>query len=337
MTDVPRVTVLVPAKNEARDIERCLRAVLAQDHPHDRMEVVVVDGGSEDGTPAVATRVLDGADIAWNIVHNPTGTTPSNLNAGLSAASGQIICRVDARSVVPPEYVRICAELLLSRRDVAVVGGAQIAVASEESCRSAGIARALNNSLTMGGARYRSGGSSGPTDTVYLGAFRAEDLRAAGGWNELFLTNQDYELNRRLGRTGMVWFEDRLRVGYRPRQTLVALWQQYYRFGRWKVIYWRITGDRPQARQMVPLVVVPGTLAVAIAGLLLTGRPLATLKSELALLVGGAMIIDHLGAEESADLPVRLLGSLSVLLVVGGWSAGVLRQTVEPPRGAPSR
>ena len=89
-----------------------MRAVLAQDHPHDRLEVVVVDGGSTDRTADVASKVLAAGDVAWQIVDNPAGTTPSNLNAGLAVASGELLCRVDARSIVPPEYVRLCAEVL---------------------------------------------------------------------------------------------------------------------------------------------------------------------------------------------------------------------------------
>ena len=88
MSDTPLVTVLIPARNEEADIERCLRAVLAQDHPHDRLEVVLVDGGSTDRTADVASKVLAAGDIAWQIVDNPAGTTPSNLNAGLAVADG---------------------------------------------------------------------------------------------------------------------------------------------------------------------------------------------------------------------------------------------------------
>ena len=128
---------------------------------------------------------------------------------------GELLCRVDARSIIPPEYVRLCAEVLGSRPEVMVTGGAQVAIAVDDSARSVGIARALNNKYAMGGSRYRSGADSGPCDTVYLGAFRTAQLRSAGGWDEYFETNQDFELNRRLGRAGVVWFDSRLEVGLR--------------------------------------------------------------------------------------------------------------------------
>ncbi|MCO8126629.1 glycosyltransferase [Acidimicrobiia bacterium EGI L10123] len=327
MNEVPLVTVLVPARNEERSISRCLQAVLAQDYPHDRMEIVLVDGHSTDRTAVLAKETLSAGDIRSQVLANPLGTTPSNLNAGLAVASGGLVCRVDARSIVPPNYVRLCAELLREREDIIVTGGAQIALPLDESDRSAGIARALNNRYAMGGSRYRSGRRSGPTDTVYLGAFRTADLREANGWDEAMLTNQDYELNRRLGSHGVVWFDDRLAVGYIPRQTLRALWAQYFRFGRWKVRYWRRTGDRPQSRQLLALLAVP--MALGFVGVS-AARSKPRYRRCLAVAagtIGPVWIVDALGSTSSANRRVRLVSSVTLVLVVGGWLAGVGAET----------
>lgn len=320
MTPLPTATVLIPARNEETDIERCLRAVLAQDHPHDRMEVVLADGGSTDRTVELATRVLEAGDIDWRIVENLTGTTPSNLNAGLAAATGEIVCRVDARSIVPPEYVRCCVEILGTRPGVVGTGGAQVAVPRADSIRSRGIARALNNRYAMGGSRYRSGSSiSGASDTVYLGAYRRHQLVAADGWDDAMLTNQDYDLNRRLGNQGTIWFDGRLTVGYTPRATLVELWRQYHRFGRWKVVYWRHTGDRPQRRQLLPLLALPLLVVTALrAGTRGRGWPAVLVAAT------GAMAVDGLGSGgRPATLPVRAVSAVSIVIVVSGWVAGV--------------
>ena len=60
MTAAGTVSVLIPARNEARHIEACIAAVAAQDLPLARIEVVVVDGCSQDGTAEVAARALAG-------------------------------------------------------------------------------------------------------------------------------------------------------------------------------------------------------------------------------------------------------------------------------------
>ena len=173
-----------------------------------------------------------------------------------------------------------------------VTGGAQVAIAVDDSARSVGIARALNNKYAMGGSRYRSGADSGPCDTVYLGAFRTAQLRSAGGWDEYFETNQDFELNRRLGRAGVVWFDSRLEVGYVPRQTITALWRQYHRFGRWKVRYWRRTGDRPQRRQLVPMIVTPVAALAAVATVVLLPPPSRDAIGVAAALGTGLLALD---------------------------------------------
>lgn len=330
----PFVTVLIPAKNEEADIERCVRHVSAQDHPHDRMEIVLVDGGSTDSTVDVATQVLAEGDIPWTVLENPIGTTPSNLNTGLDAAVGDLLCRVDARSMIPVEYVRLCSEVLSGREEVVVTGGAQLAVAVNDSALALGIARALNNRYAMGGSRYRSGAPSGPSDTVYLGAFRTAQLREAGGWDELMLTNQDFELNRRLGRDGVVFFDGRLRVGYIPRPTLVSLLAQYHRFGRSKVRYWRHTGDRPARRQWFLLSAGVGG-SIALTAVAFLGRTQPARTGVVAVLGSASLLaaVDHLGASEpEGGASARAVASVAASLVAAGWLSGVFRELLVSPR-----
>lgn len=329
MSDAPTVTVLIPARNEEADIAKCLEHVLAQDHPHDRIEIVLVDGGSTDCTVEVAEKVLSAGDISWCIVDNPTGTTPSNLNAGLAVATGEYLCRVDARSLVPPNYVRVCTEVLASRRDIVVVGGAQVARARAERPLDEGIARGLNNRFAMGGARYRSGAASGPSDTVYLGAFRTDDLLGVGGWDEAMLSNQDYDLNRRLGDRGLVWFVSGLPVAYLPRRSLGALARQYHRFGRWKVRYWRHTADRPVGRQVV-LMVAP-VLAAGTAMAFIAIRPRASTIGGLTLAgLAGLLLVDDRGSAASDAAPTRLIGATTIALVGTSWLSGIGREALRP-------
>ena len=330
VADAPLVTVLVPARNESGDIGRCLEAVLAQDLPHELIEIVVATADSTDDTAAVAKELLDGAGFARvEVLVGGPGSTPVNLNSGLEVATGKYLCRVDARSVLPSDYVRRCVEVLESRPDVAVVGGAQIAAARDGSATAVGIARALNNRWGMGLSKYRSGAASGPTDTVYLGAFRTDELRAAGGWDERFATNQDFELNRRMGRRGLVWFESGLAVEYLPRRTVTELFQQYRRFGQWKVRYWRLTGDRPRPRQMV--LVAAGPVGIAAAGwaaVVGMRRPRRAVPVAVAAL-GAAVAVERAGATEpEGSAGAHAVGVAAMAAVAMGWSLGVWQSLV---------
>ncbi len=314
-------TVLIPVRDDAADLPRCLEAVFGQDVGLDHLEVVVVDGASRDGSSDVARALLEGSGVgAWRVVENSRATTPSNLNVGLAVVQSPVLCRVDARSIIPPQYVRRCVEVLDARADVRVVGGSQRAVARDRTARAVGIARALNNRFTMGMARYRRGAASGPTDTVYLGAFRTAELRAAGGWDESFATNQDFELNRRMGRDGIVWFADDLTVGYLPRTDLRALGAQYVRFGRWKARYWAETGDRPGLRQQAALAVGPLALVAALGATQLGWRGRV---AACGVAVAGVLVVETVGSREPEAGPAAHLWALPAMaLTSGGWLWG---------------
>lgn len=319
------VSVVIPARNEAADIVACIDHVAAQTYPTDRLEVIVVDGGSVDGTGEIARQALARHPFHHAaVLPNHEGSTPSNLNVGLRYATGDVVCRVDARTRIEPHYVATCAEILRSRPDVAVVGGAQIAVARDSSCRARGIARALNNRYSMGGSPYRTATRSGPSDTVYLGAFRREELLRERGWDERLGTNQDFDLNRRMSGHGVVWFEASLRSGYVPRASYRQLWSQYVRFGRAKVAYWRLSGDRPQRRQRVLLSLpVVGVLVLLAAAL--RGR----LAPATAVGAAGLVAVEWAGAGRSRGGPAAHVAGIAAMVCVGaGWTVGAWREAL---------
>jgi succinoglycan biosynthesis protein ExoA len=329
MIPAPLVTVLVPAKDEHRSIRACLDSVRVQDYPLHMIEVlVVVDASCSDGTDLIAKEFLGDLGFArTEVVRGPGGGTPGNLNAGLALAEGEILCRVDARSRIPAHYVRTCVGLLTSRPDVVVSGGAQVAVPSRDDQIGVGIARALNNRWATGWSRYRRSRNSGAADTVYLGAFRTDDLRRVGGWSSHFPTNQDFELNRRLAVDGLVWFDARIPVQYVPRTSIRDLYAQYMRFGHWKVRYWRRTGDRPQPRQIALLVAVP-TLAIGVAAATIGFR-----KTRVAVVLGalGAFVLEARGTSgPEGRLSARASAVVAMGAIGGGWLTGAWRELLRP-------
>lgn len=323
--NAPLVTILVPARDEERWIEHCVASIASQTYPHDRLQVVVViDGDNQDETDVAAKEALAVTDFEHvEVVRNEDGGgTAANLNFGLDRASGEYVCRVDARSRIPRDYVARCVEILEERADIAVVGGSQVAMARLRDPRALGIARALNNRWAMGLSRYRRGAASGPADTVYLGAFRTADLRTVGGWNAEFSTNQDFELNRRMSALGIVWFEAGLPVRYVPRADIASLYRQYRRFGAWKVRYWRRTGDRPRPRQLALAVGVPAAVGAAAVAVAATRGPRRV--ALLATMVAAAALVEGRGAKSPRG-GLRVHGwSLAALgAVAAGWLSGV--------------
>ena len=224
---MPPVSVIIPARNAEGTIADALESVLAQDYAGE-IEVIVADGSENATTVKLVQRRFPGV----RVVPNPGRETSCGLNLALRASRHPVVARCDTRTVLPSGYLtRAVGTLLLT--GAANVGGRINPVGTTFFERA--VALATSTPLGAGDARYRIGGAEGPADTVFLGVFRRDVLDAAGGFDETFLRNQDYELNWRLReRGGTVWFDPTLVVDYRPRGSLRALARQYFDYGRWK-------------------------------------------------------------------------------------------------------
>ena len=150
----PFVSVIVPCRNEAAFIEECLESILASDYPAGRMEVIVADGMSADGTRTLLA-ALAARHPRLRVIDNPEGKTPAALNLAIAAARGEILVRFDGHAAMPPDYLRRCVELLeSSHADNA--GGSMRTVAQTGGLFSGPIAPPRSPSrFGVGDASYR--------------------------------------------------------------------------------------------------------------------------------------------------------------------------------------
>jgi GT2 family glycosyltransferase len=255
------VSVILPVRDDVSLIGECLDAVLASDYPADRLEVLVVDGMSADGTrEAVAARAAE--DARLRLVDNPGRTAAAGLNRGVEVAHGEVIVRMDARTRPEPDYVRACVEIL-ERSGASSVGGPQRATGTGLVGRAAAVA--TTSPYGAGDARFRYSERQEEVDTVYLGAWRRSTLESTGGFDEGLAVNQDYELNHRLRKAGgRVLLSPSIRSTYRIRESLGELAGQYYRYGRGKAGMLRRFPDALRWRQLAPPALVAG-LAASVA------------------------------------------------------------------------
>lgn len=250
----PSVSVVIPAYNAADLIEMAIKSIREQDYP--RIDEIIVAAG-DDETAAVAR------ELGAIVLPNPSTRTPDALNLGFARATGDVVVRCDAQSILPAGYVDR-AVTTLSRTGATNVGGMQIAVGTTFWGRA--IAAAMSSPLGAGDARYRTGGEEGPVETVYLGVFDRKRVEELGGFDPAFARTQDYELNHRIVESGgVVWFDPQLRVEYRPRTSLRELWRQYYRYGQAKREFSRRHPGALRWRQLAPPLLVIGLGASVIA------------------------------------------------------------------------
>jgi cellulose synthase/poly-beta-1,6-N-acetylglucosamine synthase-like glycosyltransferase len=315
----PSVSVIMPVLNEELHLADAVRHILAQDYPGE-LELVLALGPSTDRTDEIAAALAAG-DARVRTVPNPSGRTPSALNAAIAASRHEIVVRVDGHGLLTPQYIATAVRLL-DETGADNVGG--VMHAEGRTSFEQAVALAMTSKLGVGNAKFHTGGEAGPAETVYLGVFRRTVLDKLGGYDEGFVRAQDWELNHRLRESGgLVYFSPELRVTYRPRPNLKALAKQYLHYGRWRRVVMRTHQGTASVRYLAPpaalLAVGLGTL-LAVLGLAF-GVPLLEL--------GWLAPIGYLGAitagalRESAGLPwpvrLRLPLVLATMHFCWGW------------------
>jgi len=262
---------MVPVRNEERYVERCLYSIAQQDYPRSRIEVLVVDGRSDDRTREIVARFAAESTLDVRLIDNPARKAAAGMNVGLREARGNVIVRVDGHAAFAPDYVRLAIEALAAS-GADCVGG----VLRNEGDTYAGraIAAAMSSPFGVGGARFRTGGEGGPVDTVAFGAYQRRVFDIIGDLREDIDAGEDDEFNYRLRDAGgVILLVPEMRATYTVRGTLGGLWRQYVAYGRAKPEVLRLHPSQLQTRQLVPpafVLVLAGS-----AGLAALGRPRA--------------------------------------------------------------
>ena len=305
----PDVDVVMPIRDEADHLQTAVESVRRQTYPG-RMTIVLGVAPSGDGTEALAARLAADADDLF-VVDNPSGRTPSGLNASIRAGTAPVVVRVDGHSELSAGYIRRAVDVLRTT-GAANVGGIQRPEPTTPFQQS--VTDATTSLLGTGGASYRLGTEAGPVDTVYLGVFDRDAIEAVGLFDEQLLRNQDYELNIRLRNAGRtIWFDPSLSVGYTPRSTWSALARQYYEYGWWKAVVLRKHPHSLKFRQLVPPIGLLGVLLGCCAGL----------RWRAALLLPATYTASLAVAARSTRRPTH---TMAVLLTTHtAWVAGLLR------------
>ena len=253
----------MPVRDAERYLTESVRHVLSQRYPG-QLELVLAVGPSRDKTEQLAKRIA-AADPRITVVINPSGQIPSGLNAAVGASRHEIIVRVDARSRLPAGYI---ATAVRTMHETGAVNVGGIRAAEGVTPFERAVAWAMTSPFGVGTSRYNTGGLAGPSDSVYLGAFRREAIAGVGGYDEQYLRAEDWEMNHRIRRAGgLIWFQPELRVSYRPRANVRELASQYFLYGRWRRVIAQRHPGTMNLRYLTPVGVVLALLAGTLAGI----------------------------------------------------------------------
>ena len=259
MGPVRTISVIVPMLNEARHVGRLVEDLAKQDFSGD-VEVIVADGGSDDGSVDVLRAAAEKHGLELTVLTNAARWVSHGLNACVARARGDLIVRLDCHSRYPADYLRLLAR---AAEETAAwnVGGVVVPEGHTEMERA--VACAMDGPFGgIGWTRRAAATGRIETDTVTYGAFRPEAFAQAGGFDESLERNQDDELNYRIRLAGgRIVLDPEITVSYTPRGSLVAAFRQYYAYGRWKVPVMLKHRAVLSGRSMAPAAMV-GTLAI---------------------------------------------------------------------------
>ncbi len=312
-SDRPTVSVIIPCRNEVRFISTCLDSVIANRYPKNRLEVLVVDGMSDDGTREIVDAYAK-RHYFVKLLNNPKKITPAALNLGITHAAGHIIVRMDSHARLRNDYISRAVESLYTY-GADNVGGNMETLPGEEGSIAQAIVASLSHRFGVGNSNFRVHADKPKwVDTVFGGCYRREVFDRVGLFNEHLPRGQDMEFNRRLQKAGgTTLLVPDIVSYYYARSDLKSFWKHNFQNGIWAILPFVYSSVVPVSwRHIVPLLFVSSLTISAVLGLV------TPLFCALFLATVGAYVLANLAASLQVASRERDFKYLAIMPLVFG-------------------
>lgn len=312
--------VVIPCLDEAENIALLIDRIAPAAERLD-MAIVVVDGGSTDGTPQIVTTIA-AANPRVFLLHNPGRIQSAAVNLAVDRFGDvfRSFIRIDAHGDYPADYCdRLIEEAEETHADSVVVAMATRGFGAFQKAT----AMAQNSKLGNGGSPHRQGARGHWTDHGHHAFMRVSAFRDVGGYDESFSHNEDAELDYRLRAAGYrLWMTDKTFMVYYPRATVRALFRQYLGYGRGRARNILKHRAMPKLRQMIPLMVFPVVAGSSLAVLNWMAVVPAVMWAAACLGYGVWMALGQRN-------PYGPLAGFSAMVMHLAWSAGFWLQLLD--------
>jgi glycosyltransferase involved in cell wall biosynthesis len=270
MRELPLVSIIVPCRNEEHFISKCLDSILASDYPKEKLEVLVIDGISFDGTNTILQEYAQRHPLI-RVITNPRRITPVAFNIGIDHARGDLIMIMSAHATYNNDAIRKSVEYS-ELYEADNIGGVWKILPRKQDPMGNAIVAALSHRFGAGGAAYRiSDQESGiqRVDTAAYGCYRREVFDRIGRYNEALVRNQDIELNLRLKNAGgTILLAPDIVVNYVAHTSISAFCRRSFQDGTWAILSFAYSSVIPVAwRHLVPLFFVTSLMILPLLGL----------------------------------------------------------------------
>jgi len=228
----PRQTIVIPIRNEGKFIASTIGFIQSQDYPKDKLEIIIVDGDSDDRTVEIVSDMAK-SDPCLKVLHNPKRLSSAARNIGVRAATGEIITFIDGHTYIDnPSLLKNIASAM-KKKNISVLSRPQFLETPDNTVfqRAVALARrsifghGLDSTIYLARDDYVDPTSSGAT-------YRKEVFEKVGYFDERFDAAEDWEFNYRVHLAGYRSFSSLgFAVYYYPRTNLRGLFHQMKRYG----------------------------------------------------------------------------------------------------------
>lgn len=250
------VTIVILCRNEERFIADCLDSFIAQSSKNNKIEILVIDGMSEDKT----REIVAGYSKKYSFVRlldNPNKTAPHAINLGIKNSKGNFVVIAGAHAKYEPEYIVKCLKYLEEYK-ADVVGGCLKTIPKKDTLRARAIALSLASVFGAGNANFRLGVEKPVfVDTVFGGCYKKEVFEKVGLFNENLTRSQDMEFAQRMKRAGIkILLAPDITAYYYPKDTLSGFFKHNIKDGIWAIYPLKFVKTPLKLRHYIPLVFV---------------------------------------------------------------------------------
>lgn len=261
------VAIVIPTLNEEKYIERCIDSVKQQTYPFEKMDVMVVDGGSSDKT----CDIVNGISQKYHnirLLHNAKKIQSVAFNIGVANSTAPYVIRLDAHAEYDVKYVELCVRSLRDNCKIGDAGGIwHIRPRRNELIPEANAI--LNQSrFGIGGASFRVGAKAGYVDTVPFGAFPRHVIEEVGGMREDMPRAEDNEYVSRIKKAGYkIYLNPEIVCTYYSRDTFGGSVRQMYANGLSIGQLFYVDKSAIGLRHFIPFVFVCSLIIAAIGAI----------------------------------------------------------------------
>jgi glycosyltransferase involved in cell wall biosynthesis len=259
------VSIIVPCRNEEKFIGNCLDSIIAQDYSKDSLEVLVVDGLSEDRTRTIVKSFADRYPYI-KLLDNFKKITSAALNIGIATARGDIIVWLSAHNEYEKNYITRSVDSLV-QYGADVVGGIIRTLPREQTFIGTGIVFSLSHRFGIGSSYFRIHiNKPRYVDAVFGGCYRRDIFTRVGLFNEKLTRGQDMEFNLRLKKAGgQILLVPDIISKYYARSDLRSFLTHNWINGVWAILPFLYSTTMPVSwRHLVPLAFILGLISTAL-------------------------------------------------------------------------